>query len=208
MSSSTDEVEQSPPEKNLDWSDVERIDQNMNGMFAQISHLKDTVVELQEENQRLRDDLETAESVAETALGVARAMEKGTDEVSKVDVSRRKSRNFLIKTAAENCLSRDNVTGKWTRDISASVTTSKVSDMAQPEVSLKWQSIVDGWDKLESSWDCFATGKNDNGNKVLKLVSQPPEAIVRAAERDLEETGFAKRLVGDLDEITGSEGGI
>lgn len=210
MSEATDASDQEQSQE-YDWEDVKRIDGNLTGLFNQISQLKDEVQDLREENERLREDLEAAESVAETALGVARAVEDDGGDTPKVDVARLKTRNYLLREAAKNCIQRDSVTGKKHRNIDASVTTSKVKEMAKPEVSLNWQSIVDSWGKLEESWDCFEEGTNRNGDRALKLVDEPPEPMVRAVERDLDDLAdgeLTKRLVGDLDGEAGSEGGI
>lgn len=180
--------------------EIERLQNNINGAFAKISQLSARVEELEDELEQEREQRKEAERLAQTALGVANSVDDGDRAdgggPKKVDVAKNTARNYLVREAAQKPAQRNPATGAEVENNVASVSVSKVREMAEPEHDLKWQTVMDGWRKLAQNWDCFWID-DKSGEKRLLIGEQPPEAMIRAAELDLGRNDLAKRLVGE-----------
>jgi hypothetical protein len=176
-------------EKALD-EEIERIDGNINGLFAKVGDLAERVETLEEELQEERRKRKAAEDLAETALGIANELDtgaRGDGGPSKVDRARFATRNELVRQASK-------------RNGKAAITTSKAKDLCRPELDPAWQTVMDAWTKLAEQWSAFEIERRDEKDHRMKFdVVHVDKALVRAVERDLGEDGLTKLLVGGED---------
>jgi regulator of replication initiation timing len=167
--------------------DVERIDENVNGLFAKVSELADRVDELEEENERLRSELEDAKNDAELALAVAgetsdqaRADGGGPTKVKRAELL---SRNEVVRQAAAT-------TGKG-----GSVTAGDVVDMARPETNLHHRTVRDSWDKLVSRWGSIRVQERDDAaNRLVADADALEDELIRLVDDDLSDANPAEEL--------------
>lgn len=142
-----------------------------------VSHFGDRVNELEEA-------VEEADRAAQTALTTAEKGAKPGDSGSKKDVAKSKSRNELLRRLVN------------TPGTTQSIKVPEVQDMAKPEIVVHYQTVKDAWDELESDWDAFSRGENENGNNVLRVVQDDLEpALVKTVESALGRDDLTKRLI-------------
>ncbi|WP_251341535.1 hypothetical protein [Haloplanus halophilus] len=166
--------------------DVERIDGNVNGLFAKVSDLADRVEELEEENERLREELQEAKNDAELAVAVAgetsdRARADGGP--TKVKRAELLSRNEVVRQAITTA-------GKG-----GAVTAGDVVDMARPETNLHHRTVHDAWDKLVSRWGSIRVQERDDAaNRLVVDRDDLEDELVRLVDDDLSDTQLAEEL--------------
>jgi regulator of replication initiation timing len=166
--------------------DVERIDGNVNGLFAKVSDLADRVDDLEEENERLREELQEAKNDAELAVAVAgetsdRARADGGP--TKVKRAELLSRNEVVRRAITTA-------GKG-----GAVTAGDVVDMARPETNLHHRTVHDAWDKLVSRWGSIRVQERDDAaNRLVVDRDDLEDELVRLVDDDLSDTQLAEEL--------------
>jgi regulator of replication initiation timing len=167
--------------------EVDRLDENVNGLFAQLAQLKERVAELEEDLEEERKKRREAERKAKTALGAARSIDDGarTDGAtpSKKKRAEHLSRNEIVRQALT------------TGGRGGSVTARKVKDMAKPQVQLYHKSISDAWDALESRWDELRVQDPEDKDKRLVVdVDDLTEELVGIVEEDLGRDDLTNRV--------------
>jgi outer membrane murein-binding lipoprotein Lpp len=166
--------------------DIERINQNVNGLFAQVGQLKERVAELEDELEEERAKREAAEDRARRALAIARQIDDGTRSDGgppKKSRAERLSRNEVVRQALEG-------SGRG-----GSVTAGKVQDMGKPEVQLYHRTVRDAWDSLETTWDELRVQeRDDKDDRLVVDAGDVSEELVAVVEEDLSRDDLSERL--------------
>ena len=172
-------------QKSLD-EEIERIDGNVNGLFAKVSDLADRVEELEEENERLRSELEDAQDDAELALAVAgETADKSRADGGPTKVKRAEhlARNEVVRQSLTT-------TGKG-----GSVTARDVVDMGRPETNLHHRTVHDAWDKLVARWDSLHVQERpDASNRLIVDRDDLEDELVRLVDDDLSDSDLTEEL--------------
>jgi regulator of replication initiation timing len=156
--------------------EIERIDGNVNGLFAKVSDLAERVEELEKENERLRSELEDAQDDAELALAVAgetadRARADGGP--NKTEQAKILARNEVVRRAVTG-------TGKG-----GSVTTSDVIGMAKPELQIYHSQISNAWEQLADRWDSLSIQRRDDAaNRLVADADVLEDELIRLVDED------------------------
>lgn len=189
-------------QKSLD-EEIERIDGNVNGLFAKVSDLTDRVEELEDELAEERSKRKALEGEVNTAIGTARAVDDGARAdggPTKQERARWLSRDEVIRLTVERSNTGPrNAHGNRSEQI-GSVTNKDVQQMAKPETDLKWATVDEAWKDLVRRWDAFVV--DDTGDvKTLTLnsVDDVSDALVGVVEESLGRDDLANRFVGGGD---------
>jgi regulator of replication initiation timing len=167
--------------------EVERIDGNVNGLFAKVSDLADRVEELEEENEQLRAELVDAKDDAELALAVAGETSdqaRADGGPTKVKLAKLLSRNEVVRRAITT-------TGKG-----GAVTGGDVIGMARPETKLYHRQVRDAWDKLAARWESLhVQERDDEDNRLVADRDDLEDELVRLVDEDLSDEQLTERLI-------------
>lgn len=171
-------------QKSLD-EDIERIDKNVNGLFAKVSELGDRLDELEEENERLRAELEETKSTARTAYSIAGETSdsaRADGGPSKTKRAEHLSRNEVVRQAVSS--------GR-----AGSVTGADVKDMALPQMTLYHSQVRNAWDKLAARWSCLSVQeRDDRDNRLIVDADDLEEELVRVVDEDLSDQNLTERF--------------
>jgi len=183
--------------------DVERIDGNVNGLFAKVSDLADRVEELEDELEEERRRRKALEGEVNTAIGAARAVDDGARAdggPTKQERARWLSRDEVIRlTVEQSNVGPRNAHGNRTEQI-GSVTNKDVQQMAKPETDLKWATIDEAWKDLVRRWDAFVVDTSgDVKTLTLSSLEDVDDALVGVVEESLGRDDLANRFVGGGD---------
>lgn len=140
------------------------------------------------------DDLMTrfdkVEEAVEEAVAVAqtRAVSSGTGGTKKEHAATL-SRNEVVVQAV--------VKGNSDR---GSVTTTKVEDMAKPDVRLDSRTILDAWDDLQETWSCFnvqsgTPGPHGDASRLTVEAEDIPTPLLRAVKNNLTDETVNEALI-------------
>lgn len=128
-----------------------------------------------------------AKSLAQGAI--RRATTEANTKQKKTDMVRILTRNVLVKRAAEG----KNVS-------SSALTTTEVQERLEDRADIKWQTVIDGWNKLMETWPQFYETKKDGVKALNVRKDEITPSLVQTVQADLEVDGLAKRLVGEKTE--------
>jgi len=181
-------------------SEIERIDENTNGIFPKLSQLRGSVEDLEARLDGLEERLDEVATDAEMAYAVsARGPAEADGGPTKAGRARRLSRNEVIRATADgvDAGARDMKSGER-NDVVGAVTVSDVQDMARPEMELKWKTVAkDAWPALVEEWPCFRVEEPSDGSKRLTVdPEEVPVELARLVERSLEREDIANSVVG------------
>jgi outer membrane murein-binding lipoprotein Lpp len=181
-------------------SEIERIDENTNGVFAKLSELRGSVEDLEARLDGLEERLDEVATNAEMAYAVsARGPAEADGGPTKAGRARRLSRDEVIRATADgvDAGARDVKSGER-NDVVGAVTVSDVQDMARPRTELKWKTVAkDAWPALVEEWPCFRVEEPSDGSKRLTVdPDEVPVELARLVERSLEREDIANSVVG------------
>jgi len=148
-----------------------------------------TIDQLAQRVAELEDRVDKADRAADTALTLAEQQAEPGDSVSKKRVALLKTRNELVRRAANQSLGNS---------VGLSLTYGEVEEMAKPETKLHYHTVKDAWDELAAEWGAFSVGENESGDRVCRL--RPDELdprLVKAIESSLDRDDLTKRLLSD-----------
>lgn len=190
-------------QKNLD-EELERIDGNVNGLFAKVSSLNDRIDELETLLEDLQEEVDDAQDDATMALNIAAQTEESRAAdggPTKKTQARRMSRDQVIKATAEGVGSGAHTHSGKSANIVGSVEVKDVQRMAEPQTDLKWQTVVDAWKDLKKEWPCFEV--QDDPKQLTVDPREIPHDLPRVVERSLDRDDLVKRLVDGYGELEG-----
>jgi hypothetical protein len=144
------------------------------------------IEELEDENERLREELQEAKNDAELAVAVAGETSdaaRADGGPTKVKRAEHLSRNEVVRQAITT-------TGKG-----GSVTAGGVGDMARPETNLHHRTVHDAWDKLVSRWGSIRVQERDDAaNRLVVDRDDLEDELVRLVDDDLNDTELVEEL--------------
>lgn len=125
--------------------------------------------------------------VSKTARAAVAASDARADggSPSKKELTMNKARNRLVTNAAAKSGTKHKIKFATIQD-------------AVERADIKYQTVKDATAELSAKWDAFETGKDENGDWVLKLFeSELSNELVYTVEADLERDDLTKRLISD-----------
>jgi regulator of replication initiation timing len=166
--------------------EVERIDGNVNGLFAQISQLKERVEELEAQNEQLRSKLAEAHTKADRALGVAKEVDDGSRPdggPSKTKRAELISRNEAVRRALVGS------------GAGGSVTAGEVRDMARPSVDVDYRTVYNAWDALAEKWQgVFRLDERADPKRIVVDRDDLTADLVALVEEDTGRDDLSERF--------------
>jgi len=143
--------------------------------------------ERQRDLESLEEKSTEAKSLAQGAI--RRATTEANTKQKKTDMVRILTRNVLVKRAAQG----KNVS-------SSALTTTEVQERLEDRADIKWQTVIDGWNKLAETWPQFYETKKDGVKALNVRKDEITPSLAQTVQADLEVDGLAKRLVGEKPE--------
>ena len=167
------------------WIAGEPVGALLSSIDARQKEADSAVEELQVSVEQLRSDVGTAVTLANQAT-------EDEEDMTKKRVALLNTRDQLVNDALLDTTRKG-----------AKITIGDVLQMAEPEVRLYYQTVIDAWDELLSSWRCFEKVEEEGKAKLRITREEITPELVKAVEHDLEREDLAKRLHSK----SGEEGG-